>query len=639
MRGNHSFKFGGEWRQERYPSTGYTGATGQYTFADNSTIQTALQGVAGTTTGSFGFPFASFLRGDVTNFFIVQPGSVTFRKSQSGAFVQDSWKITRKLTVDLGLRWDYATYGREENGLAPNFSPTTANPSAAGHPGAQIFEATCNCNFAKNYKAAIGPRFGFAYQLDTKTVFRGGFGVVYNASVPVTGNASANSATTGAPGFGEWVGQLQGGIPTSLVPVWPNLQANAGHSIGAVVGAPGYLDPNSARPARQMQYSLSIQRELNRDLVLEASWVANRGVWWRANGLAALNALQESDLQRYGFQIGNTADAALLTPQIGSLNTAQRSALAAKGVVLPYSNFPGNQTVRQSLLPFPQYTSAINPVNAPLGNTWYDSLQLNLTQRFWRGLTYNANYTFAKNLDLMSSPDIFNRQSGKNISGNDLPHQLRVSLQYQTPRLRFNRLASILLGDWTLGAYLQYQSAPVLSRPASTSPRPISQYLGRGPGQSQLKVGADGNPMSPWSVDWTDMDGKHHTDPLDINCHCFDPTKTVVLNPLAWENVPDGKWSNSFSDLRYFRGFRYPSESLNVGRTFRFTETINFNVRVEFQNAFNRTRLPQPNATANQGSRVVTLGNGIITGGYGTVVPIGGTADSRTGLFVGRLTF
>jgi hypothetical protein len=200
-------------------------------------------------------------------------------------------------------------------------------------------------------------------------------------------------------------------------------------------------------------------------------------------------------------------------------------------------------------------------------------------------------------------------------------------------------VVSAVLGDWTIGTYMQYQSAPVLSRPSSVSARPISQYLGRGPGPAQLKAGAN-----PWSVNWVDNDGQQRTDPIDINCGCFDPTKTVVLNPAAWENVPDGQWANNFSTIRDYRGFRYPSENFNLGRTFRVRERVTLNVRVEFSNAFNRTRLPQPTAGGNfaqQITRQTTPGiyQNAINGGFGSVVPISGTADSRTGLFVGRLTF
>src|SRR5579864_8989959 len=130
----------------------------------------------------------------------------------------------------------------------------------------------------------------------------------------------------------------------------------------------------------------------------------------------------------------------------------------------------------------------------------------------------------------------------------------------------------------------------MMNRPSSSSfVAPISNYLGRGPGPAQLKPG-----MSPWSIDWTDLSGNHHTDPIDINCHCFDPTKTQVFNPNAWTNVPDGQWANDFSGLRYYRGFRYPTENFNASRNFRLRERVSLNVRVEFSNAFNRTQLPQP---------------------------------------------
>jgi len=130
-----------------------------------------------------------------------------------------------------------------------------------------------------------------------------------------------------------------------------------------------------------------------------------------------------------------------------------------------------------------------------------------------------------------------------------------------------------------------------------------------------------------------------HPEPLDINCRCYDPTKTQVLNPNAWVSVPNGQWANDYSVLRNYRGIRYPSEAMNVSRNFRIKEGINLNVRVEFQNAFNRTRLPQPNSGGVAFTSPITTANSLINGGYGAVVPINGTSGQRTGLFIGRLTF
>ena len=110
--------------------------------------------------------------------------------------------------------------------------------------------------------------------------------------------------------------------------------------------------------------------------------------------------------------------------------------------------------------------------------------------------------------------------------------------------------------------------------------------MGRGP--PQLIPG-----MNPWSVNWTDLSGVHHSDPLDINCHCFDPTKTQVFNPAAWTNVPDGQFANGFSSIRSFRGFRYPTENFNFSRNFRFKERVSLNIRLEMTNAFN-TQLRNP---------------------------------------------
>ena len=659
VQGNHTFKAGSEWRLEKYPAQSFTNVSGSYVFGVNATQQSALNGLnigAGQQTG---FQFASFLLGGESAVTYAFPTSSSYSKQQWGLFAQDTWKITRKLTLDYGVRWDYGTYAKEQYGRFSNFDLNTANPSAAGHPGAAIYEATCNCRFSKAYPYAIGPRVGIAYQINSKTVLRGGFGIVYTATGQTTGGTS-NTSTTSVPGFSQTVGQLQDGRPSTVNPVWPNFSASVGQAPGAVVAAPAMIDPNAFRPAKQYQWSVGLQREINRNLVVEASYVANRGVWWPAPGLQQINTLSYADLARYGFNnLTSSTESALLTTVRSSLNTAQLSTLASRGILLPYSNFPSTQVSRQSVLPFPQYSAGISPAGAPLGNTWYDSLQVQATQRFSHGLSATGNYTYAKNLDLMSATDIFNRQNGKTFSVNDIPHQIRMTAEYQVPNLKnsgtkilSNKVVSYAFGNWGIGWFVQYQSAPALARPASNGTLPISNFLGRGPGSAQLNIDpATGQSMNPWSVDWTDYSGTHHTDPIDINCHCYDPTKTIVLNPAAWSNIPNGQFAAQQNVIRNYRGIRAPQENLNLSRNFRIKEKVTIHIRAEFQNILNRTRLLTNAATP--GNLIGTSGfatppsvfttgpnKGLYSTGFGTISPISnGTPQARTGTLIARITF
>src|SRR5262249_30215535 len=156
--------------------------------------------------------------------------------------------------------------------------------------------------------------------------------------------------------------------------------------------------------------------------------------------------------------------------------------------------------VRQAILPFPQFTSLGAGSVSPLGNSWFDSLQLVLTQRVYHGLSVNANYVFSKNLALMNSVDPFNRQLGKDLSALDLPHQFRLSATYTIPVQRSgffgSKILSAIVSGWETGWFLQYQSAPLLSQAnslastiSSPTANPISYWLGYGPGPAQLVPG------------------------------------------------------------------------------------------------------------------------------------------------------
>ena len=325
---------------------------------------------------------------------------------------------------------------------------------------------------------------------------------------------------------------------------------------------------------------------------------------------------------------------------------------AAQGFNLqPYPGFP-SQTVLQALKPYPQYTGVLTPVGAPLGKNWHDALQMTFPRRFSHGLVANANYTSSKTLALTSTPDPYTRELGKNLSLFDLPQQFRLTAQYEVPKFNSNlpvlknKVVQYALSGWSTGWSLSYQSAPLIGYPTSSGNVPVSNFLGYGPGPAQLIPG-----MSPWSVNWTDLSGAHHTDPLNINCHCFDPTKTQVLNPAAFENVPNGQFAADQSHIGVLRGFRTPHKNPNFGRNFRIQERYNLNIRVDFTNIFNRLLLAYSSTAGGvnpdnfaAAPTKFTSGphTGLYSGGFGTVLsPLvsPGVGGQRAGTLVARFTF
>lgn len=644
---NHTFKLGGELYLNGTPSTSYTGTSGTFNFTTN---QTGLPYLVGTTLsgGSLGFPYASFLMGRVDNYSIAQPAAFRFGKKQLAFFLQDSWKVSRKLTLDYGVRWDYGTYYKEQYGRGMGFSPTLANPNAGGYPGAWIFEATCKCNFASNYPYAIGPRIGMAYQITPKTVFRAGWGIVYNATS--TNNGGVNTAgiaasnAVGNTGLGQPSMTLANGIPASSIPSYPNFNPGIapllpiGNQGTPVLGVGGFsnaglIDAGIARPARQNQWSFGLQREITRNLALEVSYVGNRGVWWNAGGLVNVNALTPQRLAARGIDITNATQLGLLTQQLGS------AAVQAAGFRAPYAGFSSSQTLAQSLRPFPQF-GTINAIGSPLGKTWYDSLQAKATQRFSHGLTFTSAFTWQKNLqqgvdsNAVLNNIIANPANSKSLSSFDQPFTFVISASYTTPKLGINKALSYAVRDWNVGTILQYASGLPIATPTTASTLNSQLF------QNTLANRVAGQPL--YATTWVDRNGKTQTTPLDINCKCFDPAKTFALNPAAWANPANGQFSNSAEFYSDFRYQRHPNESIGLGRTFKFTERMNLMVRVDFSNVFNRTYLNNPSNAGYLNAQSKNPATGLNSGGFGYInLATTGTqfGQPRNGTLVARFTF
>lgn len=478
VRDNHTYKAGAEMRVEGVPTFLYTATNGVYQFSGAETSLPYLNNIT-LNGGTVGFPYASFLLGLVDSGNIAYPPTARVGQSAWGLFIQDTWKASRKLTLDYGLRYDYQTYPREQYGRYANFSPTAPNPSAGGLPGAVIFEGSgpghCGCDFAHVYPYALGPRLGVAYQITPKTVLRAGWGIVY-AGTPTNNQTTTSISTPNpftSPAFGQPVMALQTGIPITPSP-WPNLDPGQYPFPGTTTSPKMFVDQNAGRPARQVQWSIGLQREISPNLVVEAAYVGNRGVWWTAPGLIDVNALTPQILAAHGLHLDSPGDQTLLKARINSTTAAQRGFN-----VLPYAGFPATATVAQALRPFPQFGS-ITALWSPLGKTWYDSLQVKATKRFSYGLTFTSIFTWQKQLTL--GPDIaptaattggeavngvFNRGQNKYLSQFDQPFMFNTSLNYTVPGFRngaAGKAASWAARDWTIGAYMSYQSGKGKSR-------------------------------------------------------------------------------------------------------------------------------------------------------------------------------
>lgn len=658
VHGNHIFKFGGELIIDGYPEKSGWRANGAFGLSNAETADPWQNLQPFNFPDPTGFSYASFILGLVDDIQISPNTQTKTGTTSLGFYAQDSWKVTKRFTLDYGLRYDYQTYLKEEYGRMPIASFTTINPTV-GLPGAEIYGATCNCQLSHNYPFAFGPRVGAAYQINSKTVLRAGAGITYGVVQTPQGiqYSLANYYSFNATGYG--ISPAPNGFPAvNPYPnvTWPNY--NPGRLPVLTDGLLPPSSPNtifspSARPPRIFQWSIGLQRELQRDIVVEATYVGNRGVWWSAEGLDQYqcNCLTPQLLAHYGLSLSNPADLALLTDQ---LNSPQ--AISA-GFKPPYAGFPLTDTVAQAIRPVPQWASGgpTSFLGPPIGKTWYDSLQTKVTKRFSHGLSAQASFVWAKGLDLGTGAeapiflsynpvisDIFNYGQNKQLNQLVYPEAVVISGTYTTPRLQSAdnggmKVLSQVVRDWQLGWLLRYQNGALIETPSSSN-QLINELLRQG--------GFGGTPVNPDNR----VPG---VNPFlfNPNCGCFNPQTQAILNPAAWSDPGPGQWGAAAPFYSNYRWQRQPAESMSFGRNFRFGKEGRYNLflRAEFQNIFNRLFLSAPQ-TGNQGLAPggtpatifspLTTSSGVLTGGYGYINTVmGAGAQPRSGQLVGRFTF
>jgi hypothetical protein len=694
VKGNHTIKAGGELMLEGLPITNYSRAGGILNFGAQ---QTAIpwedsQGLNSST----GFNYASFLLGQTSSMNYAQITNTRLGNHALGLYVQDTWKVTRRLTLDYGLRYDLQTLLREQYGRmqSANFSEINSlivpAGSSQGLAGTVDYEATCNCRFGQTYKFAFGPRLGVAYQITSKTVFRAGAGIMYGTS---PNNAMLTLSVSDfyqlfPASYGMAATTLQSGNPDPNL-VWPDFSPHYPAETIPGVRPPAApfisIADNTGRPPRIFQWSIGLQRELGHNIVVEASYVGNRGAWWTAPILSGLNynALTIDGLKAermYGDTTGidfanDSSIRSLLTVPIATPKAGVmvvNPAIAAKFPALAnitnatspskatidavYKGFPAGQPLGQALRAYPQWLGVPPFLGPPLGDTWYDSLQAKLTKRFSHGLDMQAAFTWQKELTLgvnsdtsyftpgaVRINDVFDRMSNKQISALSKPFMLVISFNYITPKLNASgsgfRALSWLTRDWAFGGVLRYMSGDLIPVPTS-----INGLF------SQLRRTDNPATWGGSGTYWNRVEGQ----PLflvDPNSNDWDPTKQLVLNPAAWTDTPAGQFSKGAPYYNDYRWRRTASESLSLGRRFPIGSKeypATFELRIELQNVFNRNNRGAPSSLYNPAS-ITTYNNpiapgsttlGALSGGYGFVNTFNGAgAVPRSGQIVARINF
>ncbi len=617
VKGNHTFKLGATALFEGVQSVNASRADGQLGFSQVQTADPWQNGLPFTFTASSGFGYASFFLGLANNVALAQVAHPRLGTHSYGLYIQDSWKVTRKLTFDYGIRWDYAILWKEQYGRMQNAAFDQPNQLIGGRLGSVEYEATCHCTFSSAYPYGVGPHLGVAYQITPKTVFRAGGAIAYAATSDQAGlNSSAGDFyNVTSPAYGAPAGLLKDGNPYgpgnrfgNAPIVWPNYSPQYPFPAAPGVIPPSSpfvsIAPNAGRLPRTFQWSIGFQREIMSNLAVDAAYVGNRGAWWAAPLLASLNynALTPEGLladRQYGatrgIDVRNPADAQLLNTQINSpLVTARYPLLADPNNV--YKGFPNTQTLGQALRPYPQWAGIPPFLGPPMGNNWYDALQVKLTKRFSHGLSGQVAYSWQKELTngtnsntsyvTPSAPiinDVFNKDLNKQISGFSQPQVLTISFSYTTPKLqgdgRAFKVLSWLARDWIYAGVLSYRSGQILQTPDSAAGL-----------LANLQRGFTNNP-AVWGGGYTLMN-RVAGQPLflvDPNSH-FDPTKQLVLNPKAWVEPAFGTFGASAPYMNDFRWQRQPAESMAFGRSFPMGKEGRFKltVRAEFQNIFNR---------------------------------------------------
>lgn len=406
--GSHELAIGGEFMRMAVDISNTYRQNGQYTFA---------------TTRFSGSPLADFLVG-YTQKFIQGGGEAAARRGNLGSlFIQDNYRVSRKLNLNLGLRWDPFIPYYDEKGRTECFLPGMQSTRFPNAPQGYLFAGDKGCpdgGFQSSWWQ-FAPRFGFAYNIGGRgqTTVRGGWGLFYQPPFVEAFNNMVDSAPFspqyqffGVPMMNPYQ-STPNPFPAQFAPQLPPSNVAFANPLSLAVS----YQPNW-RPSQAMNWNLTIEHQVAKDVVIRVGYVASKGTHLAYN---------------------TDVNAPLPSPAATADNEDERR---------PYQQY---QQITQ------------DQSNA---NSIYNSLQAGIDKRFSRGLTIGANYTWGKSIDAVSyQTDLdginiinpYNVRAYRGVSDYNVPHRFVLNYLWQIPSPR-QRFAKAVLGGWETSGIWTWQS-------------------------------------------------------------------------------------------------------------------------------------------------------------------------------------
>ncbi len=588
VKGSHDLKFGGEGRMHRinYTQPGTPGGYFIYNFDGTSEYPSSGGGDA----------MASFMTGVAGPSSWGQyevPNYVSTQSFQYGAFVQDNWKANRKLTLNIGLRYDVDTPRSERYNRMNALSPSVVSPvTAPGFPtlyGGEIFMSPSDRNNYGTDYGDIGPRFGFAYQALKNTVLRGGYGIYYST----VRSGASGTGPIGWQGYDQtttWYplnpsngatpyGRLSNPFPNGVT-LPPGNSLRLWNDVG--LGAVGPIPSIDTTNAYEQSWSFDIQHELPSNILLDVGYIGKKGTH--------LYFASAGNLDYLGSQIEHYSSS-----QIASLLTYVNNPFY--GIITNPNSGLSSPTYQayQFQLPYPQFTG-FSGDDPPWANSIYNGLQIKAEKHFSHGLQFLVTYVWSKSIDDASStssnvtwlggithladPNNFALERG--LSTFDIPDVFQASYTYELPIGKgkpllgnANAVVQAFLGGWqTNGIWRVTDGRPMIL--SLTNGLSLPTYGSQQPDLTAPLQCASSNILTNYFAN---------------------PQVVTTPAPFTLGTAP-----------RTYGGCRQPGQSnanLSLFKDFslaRLREGARLQFRAETFNAFNHPWFSGPNSSLNSGS-------------------------------------